>query len=302
MAGSFIDRNKVEAAYVVFSTIFDMALSAATTLYKEVAWVMPGVSERVEFKWFGTYPTMKRWIGDRALQKLRGESQTLTTEWWANGLEVDLDDLKSDSKFGMIPARVRMLADAAEGRMDERVATFYTSGFGGTQGVTYDGQFLFDSDHTAAGNGTGVSQSNLQTGALNSANFNAALQKSQQFVDDEGEPISQPLDFLVAGSANQLAARQLLKAEFQAGGATNIDAGMMDWKIWPRLGTSTAWWIQSKSEARAVILGIEVPPEFAAVESPDSVEVFMRRNNLYGAHMKIGLCYGFWQAVVGSTG
>lgn len=301
MAGSFLDRAKVEAAYVVFSTVFDMSLGKAPTLYKDVAWVMPGVAERVEFKWFGSYPTMKRWIGDRALSKLRGESTSLVTEWWANGLEVDLDDLKSDAKFGMIPARVRMLATAAEGRMDERVAAFYQAGFGGTLGVTYDGQYLFDTDHTAAGNGVGASQSNLQTGALNSANFNAALQKGLGFLDDEGEPIAQTFDFLVTGPANQLAARTLLQQQYQAGGATNIDAGMMPWKIWPRI-TNTMWWLQSGGEVRPVILGIEVAPEFAAIEGSDSVEVFMRRTNLYGAHMKIGLCYSFWQPVVGSTG
>lgn len=301
MAGQFIDRAKIEAAYVVFSTVFDMALQKAPSMFREVAMVMPGVSERVEFKWFGTYPNMKRWIGDRALAKLRAESKTLLTEWWANGLEVDLDDIKSDEKFGMLMSRVRMLAQAAEGRMDERVAAFYMAGFAGTLDVTYDGQFLFDTDHTAAGNGTGVSQSNLQTGVLDSANFNAALQKAQLFVDDEGEPISQSLDFLVTGPVNQLKARQLLKAEFAAGGATNIDAGMLPWKIWPRI-TSAMWWLQAAGELRPVIVGIEVPPQFAAVESPDSPEHFMRRTNLYGSHAKFGVTLGFWQPVVGSTG
>jgi hypothetical protein len=30
--------------------------------------------------------------------------------------------------------------------------------------------------------------------------------------------------------------------------------------------------------------------------------MFMRRNALYGSHTKFGLCYGMWQAGVGSLG
>jgi phage major head subunit gpT-like protein len=300
MSGSFLDRVKVEAAFVVFSTVFDMKLKNTPVIYDRIATVLPGISERVEFKWFGSIPTMKRWIGDRALQKLRGESHALTTEWWANGLEADVDDLNNDSRLGLIPPRIRSLATAAARRMDERVVSFYVGGFAGTLGLTYDGQFLYDTDHTASGSG-GTSQSNLQTGTLNSANFNAAIQKGMAFVDDEGEPIGVNPTTVVAGPAQQLNARLLLKQEFKTGGETNIDAGMADWIITPRIA-GTHWFLNTDEEIKAVILGIEVSPAFASLDQPESFEMFMRRNALYGAHMKIGLCYGFWQSSVGSTG
>lgn len=300
MSGAFLDRAKVEAAFVVFSTIFDMKLRNTPTIYEKIATVLPGVSERVEFKWFGSIPTMKRWIGDRTLQKLRAETQALTTEWWANGLETDVDDHNNDSKLGLIPPRIRSLASAAARRLDDLVVSFYVGGFAGTLGLTYDGQFLYDTDHTASGSG-GTSQSNLQTGTLDSAGFNAALEKSQRFVDDEGEPISVGLKSVLAGPSQQLKARVLFKQEFQAGGATNIDAGMAEWMISPRI-TGTHWFALTDEEIKSVILGIEVAAQFAALDSPESYEMFMRRTALYGAHMKVGLCYGPWQASVGSTG
>ncbi len=301
MSATMLDRAKVEAAFVVFSTVFDMKLKNTPVIYDRIATVIPGVSERVEFKWLGTFPSMKRWVGDRALQKLRGESQTLTTEWWANGIEVDVDDLNNEAKLGMIPKRINQMATAAARRMDDQVAQYYVNGFSGTLGLTYDGQFLFDTDHTAAGNGLGIPQSNLQTGTLNSANFNAALQAALLFVDDEGEPINTGMNFVLAGPRKQLEARQLLKAEFQAGGATNIDAGMANWLIAPRI-TGTQWFLLTEDEIKAVLLGIEVAPAFAAADNPEATEMFMRRNALYGAHTKFGLCYGMWQAAIGSTG
>lgn len=300
MSGQFLDRAKVEAAFVVFSTIFDMKLKATPTIYERIATVIPGISEKVEFKWLGSIPTMKRWLGDRTIQKLRAESQTLSPEWWANGIETDVDDINSDSRFGMIPPRIRSLASAAARRMDAEVLGFYVDGFAGTRGLTYDGQFLFDADHTASGSG-GTSQTNLQAGAFSAANFNAALEKSMKLVDDQDEPIDTMMKTVLGGPANQLAMRTVLKQEFKAGGESNLDAGMADWIITPRI-TGTHWFLLTEEEIKAVILGIEVSPQFAAMDSPEAYEMFMRRTALYGAHAKFGLCYGPWQAAIGSTG
>lgn len=301
MSASLIDRAKVEAAFVVFSTVFDLKLANTPVVYPQISTVIPGVSERVEFKWLSSIPTLKRWIGDRTLQRLRGETQVLTTEWWANGIQVDVDDLNNEARYGMIAMRIRAMAQACARRMDDQVVSYYVNGFAGSLGVTYDGQFLFDTDHTAAGNGTGVAQNNLVTGGFSSANFNSAIQKMMLFVDDEGEPIGVPLRKVLAGPQNQLALRTVLKQEYQAGGATNIDAGFAQPIISPRI-TGTHWFGLSDEEIQAVIIGIEVQPQFVSADRPESFEMFSRRDALYGSHCKFGLCYGMWQAATGSTG
>lgn len=301
MSATMIDRAKVEAAFVMFSTVFDMKLKNTPTIYQEIATVIPGVSEAVEFKFLSSIPVMRKWVGDRAIQRLRGETQRLTTDWWANGIEVDVDDLNNEAKLGMIVKRVRSMASACARRMDDQVVQYYRNGFAGTSGVTYDNQFLFDTDHTAAGNGIGVQQSNLLTGGFSSTTFNQGLQKSMLFVDDEGEPIGINITKVLAGPQNQLTLRQVLKQEFQAGGATNIDANMARPLISPRI-TGTDWYMLSDEEIAAVILGIEVAPQYVAVDSPQAYEMFMRRNALYGSHTKFGLCYGMWQAALGSAG
>jgi phage major head subunit gpT-like protein len=296
-----IDRAKVEAAFVVFSTVFDMKLSNTPVIYPQIATVIPGVSERVEFKWLGSIPTLKRWVGDRTLQRLRGETQALTTEWWANGIEVDVDDLNNEAKYGMIIKRIRSMAQACARRMDDQVVSHYVNGFAGTLGVTYDNQYLYDTDHTAAGDGTGVAQSNLIAGGFASGTFNTMLQKSMELVDDEGEPISVSVRRILAGPQNQLTLRTVLKQEYQAGGATNIDAGMSTGIISPRI-TGTQWFGLTDEEIASVILGIEVEPQFVSADDPRMFEMFMRRNALYGSHTKFGICYGIWQASFGSQG
>lgn len=301
--GSLIDRAKVEAAFVSFSTVFDMKLRATPTVYEQIATVIPGVSERVDFKWLSSIPVMRKWVGDRTLQRLRGETQTLLTQWWANGIEVDVDDLNNEAKFGMIVRRVRQLAQAAARRIDEQTVSYYVNGFAGTLGVTYDGQFLIDSDHTAAGNQLGTQQSNLIAGAFSSATLNTGLQRAMLFTDDEGEPIGVTPVRALAGPQQQLVLRQVLKQEYLASGASNIDKGILPDSalISPRI-TGTPWFLLSDEEIQGVILGVEVAPQFVAADDPRMTEMFMRRNALYGSHAKFGLCYGFWQSVMGSLG
>lgn len=298
---TFQDRNKLEAMFVVFSVVFDMKLKSSPVQYPEVATVVSGISERVEFKWLGESPVMRKWIGDRHLTRIRGESHILRTEWWANGIEVDWDDANSNAN-GMLATRIGMLASAAAKRMDAEVFDYLNNGFTGARGFTYDSQFAFDTDHTSAGNGNGLAQTNLQTGALNSANYNGALEKMMAFTDAEGEPVGEAvIKQLIVGPANQLAARQLLKAEYGPGGSTNIDQAMGPWLVSQRV-LGTRWFLQNTADIRAIILGIEINPEFAAIEGANELPGFMGRKNLYGAHTKIGLCYGFWQNMVASVG
>jgi phage major head subunit gpT-like protein len=298
---SLQDRNKLEAMFVLFSVVFDMKLKQSAIQYPEVATVVPGVSERVEFKWLSESPTMKRWVGDRQFARIRGESHVLRTEWWSNGLEVDWDDANSNAG-GMISVRIGRLAAMAARRLDSEVFDYLNNGFTAARGFTYDGQFAFDVDHTSAGNGTGLAQTNLQTGALNSVNYNAALEKMLNFTDGEGEPLEENMiKQLIVGVANQLPARTLLAAQYGAGGATNIDVGMSKWIVNQRV-TGTKWFVQNTADIRAVIIGIEIDPEFAAIEGANELPGFMGRKNLYGAHTKFGLCYGFWQNMVGCLG
>lgn len=303
--GTMLGRANLEAAFIAFSTVFDMKLKSTPVLYPELSLVIPGVSERLEFKWLGSIPVMKRWIGERTMQKLRAESQALETDWWANGIEIDTDDFIVEAKLGMLAARVRSLATAAYRRMDDQVTQYYLSGFGTTLGTTYDGAALFSNSHTA-GTGAGVrpgeAQSNLVVGGLTSQTFNAALQKSMVWLDDEGEPVAQPMKTVLCGAVNQLTVRQVFKAERNTAGATNIDFGMAEPIIAPRFGLNTAWMLLSPEEIKSVICGVQFDPQFAAADDPSSPEMFKRRTAMYGAHVKFGLCYGPWQTAVGSAG
>lgn len=302
--GRLLNRAALEAAYVTYSTIFDMALANTAVIYPELATVMTGVGPVTEMKWLGDAPVMVEWTGNRQISKLRAESHTLRTKWYANGIEIDHDDLAED-KLGIVRPRLETLAKMGPRKIDALVIDYLTSGFAATLGTTFDGQYLFDTDHTADTGEGATSQSNLQTGALSDTNYNAAREKMMKFVGTNGEPMEIQPDSLLVGPANQLVARKLLQQQFKANGEQNIDAGTARLIINARIvGAAANYWFTLALQAavRAVVVGIQYPPEFAALIGFEEKDYFMNRTGFAGAHMKMGLCYGAWQSAVGSTG
>lgn len=304
MSGKLLSRDKLEAAYVTYSTIFDGALANTPVIYPEIATVMTGVGPVTEMKWLGDVPVMTEWIGNRKINRLRAESHTLRTKWYANGIEIDHDDLAED-KLGIVRPRITALAKMGPRKIDSLVVDYYTSGFAATLGTTFDGQYLFDTDHTIDTADGSTSQSNLQTGALSSTNFNAALQKAMAFTGTNGEPLDIVPDTLLVGPSNQLTARTLLQQTYKATGEQNMDKDQARLIINSRIaGASAAYWflLASQAAVRGVVVGVEFPPEFAALIGFEERDYFMNRTGYAGAHMKIGLCYGHWAAAVGSQG
>lgn len=303
-ANKILDRAKLENAYVVYSTIFDMALTNTSAIFPEIATVINDAGSVNQFNWLGDVPVMQEWVGMRTINKLRAERHTLTTKWYANGIEMDIEDLSED-KLGLVRPRIEQLAKMGPKKIDALTIDYYLNGFNGTLGLAYDGQFLFDTDHTADGSGIGATQSNVVTGAFSSTTYNQALTAMMGFKSTNGEPLEIVPETILAGPSNQLAIRQLLKAEFLANGASNVDAGTSRAIINARItGANAAKWFLLAADygVRPVIVGIEVSPEFAQLVGWDQYHQFMHRAQYFGAHMKVGLCYGLWQTAIGGTG
>lgn len=297
-----LSRAYLEAAYVAFATVFDMSLATTPTMYEQVAQVIYSTQEVIKFPFLGSSPKMRKWTGDRPMGKLQAGVHQMTTEWYANGLECSQDDILLDSQtFGFIPGRIAALAGAARTLYDELVCNSYVYGFDATAGLCFDGQYLWDTDHRMDVLGTTAAQSNLQTGGIDSTNFNAAMVKGMKLKWDNGETIAQTFDKLVHGPDNALAARTLLTTAYGANGASNVNQNVVQAMLWARIPGSQ-WWIQSSGPERAVVLAIHTPAQFAAIVGDNSMEAFMRRNELYGAHTRVGVALAGWYHAVGSAG
>lgn len=311
--GRSLDAQKIEAAYVGFHKTFNDRLQKAASIHRRIATVVE-TNELVDRQvWLTGLPKMRRWVGDKVLNKLRAESHPITTEPYEASLEVPKHDILND-RLSLYRPKINGLADAYDWALDELAITMLAAGVAGTAlGTTYDGQNLIDTDHTALSGG-GASQSNRVNGAFSATNYNLAWSRYLAFQDENGVPVNAAARrmTLIVGPANREIARDIIDQQTQANGEQNMDRGTADLIVTPWLSartvnvkgvdvtlTGTEWFLLP-SDSTAVIIHIKRGVEFLSVETGEFA--FRTGKYLYGVEAEFGAAYGLWQEVVGGPG
>ncbi len=215
-----------------------------------------------------------------------------------------------DEQYDMIRMRVRDLAREAVRHKEQLVIDALIRG--SIDGRCYDGQLLFDTNHAEGESGL---QSNVYSGALSTNSLQAAMAQMMQFKDDRGRPMGIMPDTLLVGPKLQWLAMELLESPIVVQANTtnnftpyrNVLQGKLRLIVSHYIAGSheNKWFLLDTSRAmRAVVLQErrDVPLEFAALDKPDSEQVFMRDKVLYGARARYGVGYGLWQTALMGTG
>lgn len=164
---------------------------------------MPSDQESETYNWLGMAPALREWVGGRNPKGLRENGLTIANKKFEATMQVPLDDLNRD-KTGQLQLRIDELSDRVIQHWASLLSTFILNGNGDTNGLAYDGQYFFDTDHSEGDSGT---LSNLLTasdyGNLN-VNTPAAPTADEfakalvniishffTFKDDQGEPLNE---------------------------------------------------------------------------------------------------------------
>jgi phage major head subunit gpT-like protein len=300
---AIIGRDKLLAASYGWHTAFNDQLKKVTPKYEKIAMVVPSDNAVEAYRWLNSVPQMEKWVGDRKISKLAAEGMQIANEDWANGVELERDDLRDD-KLGMVESRVRQCADAGPAAIDKAVFSRLDGAFTAAGGLTFDGQYLVDSDHTASSEHGQVSQSNLGTAALSEASFENALVQMMGLKSDRSELLDVFPKILVTGvtGATWKAARELLQSDMNAAGTgKNLNEGIVE-HVWSQYVTGTHWFLIDP-RIPPIIVQIRQAAEFRApITDFDDFYAFMRKTLFDGADMTFGTGPGFWQGLFGSTG
>lgn len=297
-----INRDKLAGAYINFNTSFNKALAESKFSYQPIVTEVPSDAPVEQYNWLGSVPLMKKWVGDREMAKLVAEKYTITNVDWANGIELSRDDLRDD-KLGLVAMRIGDLARQGLKRIDSEIANILNNAFGASGGLTYDGQYLIDTDHTAS---TSTGQSNQSnsggTTALGATSFAAGIVAMMAFKDDQGEPMGIFPTHLVVGPSAWDTARTLIYQTTKASGEQNLNKSLVDLVINPRI-TGNKWFLIDMSQGVGpLILQMRQPPIFRDPNlGENSADFFMRKEFRYGADMTFGTGPGLWQTIYGSN-
>lgn len=300
---AIIGRDKLIAASYGWHTAFNDQISKIQPKYEKVAMVVPSDNPVEIYRWLNSVPQMEKWLGDRKIAKLAAEGMQIQNEDFANGVELDRDDLRDD-KLGMVERRVRQCADAGPAAIDKAVFTLLNNAFTAAGGLTWDGQYLIDTDHTASTEEGQGSQSNKTTAGLSESSFEDALVQMMSLKNDRLELIDVFPKVLVTGVTGGVwkTARNLLQSDMNAAGTgKNLNAGIVE-HVWSQYITGNKWFLIDP-RLPPIIVQIRQQAEFRApVSDFDDFYAFMRKTLYYGADMTFGVGPAFWQGILGSDG
>jgi phage major head subunit gpT-like protein len=267
-----------------------------------------------EYKWLGSAPVMREWIGGRIAKGLRENGYTIRNKPFESTIEISTDDMRRD-KTGQIMVRVREHVANANAHWARLLSTLIISA---ESTACYDGQSFFDTDHSEGDSGVQSNDISVDISALpvpetahGSATapspeelMHAILEGAQQvlgFVDDVGEPLNENArDFLImVPTSFWKSSIAAVGAPTLAQGATNIvtaaDGFNFRVQVNPRLDWTTKLAVfRTDGNTRPFIRQEELPLQLSAQAEGSPIE-FEQERHQYGLRTNGNVGYGYWQ-------
>lgn len=281
-----------------------LSLSALVSVISRIAMRVESTQAEENYKWLGSSPAMREWVGPRLVKGLRDNGFAIKNKTFEATLGVSVDDVRRD-QTGQSMVRISELATRTANHPVSLLSQIIVAG---AATVCYDGQYFYDTDHAEGDSGA---QSNKTTspGAVPAAPTSAEYEKAilgavQQILgikDDQGEPMNDNAkSFLVMVPAGHFAAASAaLKNPVlvtSAGAAiTNTLATLggftIELAVNPRLTATTKFTVhRTDGDTKPFIYQVELEPQ---VQFND--KSFEENQWEFGVKAIHNVGFGFWQ-------
>lgn len=301
-----VTRSNLNAIFKSIKMTFDKAFQETETYYENIAMVIPSTSKENNYSWLSKFPKMRKWIGDKQIDKLAAHHYTIVNEKWEATVEVQKDDIEDDN-LGAYSKMAEQAGWSAKQLPDEIAADLLNHGF---VNECYDDKPFFANDHEVNINGEVVVVSNKSTKAISAstyakakASYGAAKTAMAKQKDEHGRSLKVRATLLVVPRTLEDTAKILLESDKLEDGKQNPYKGTAKLLVIDDLTSDTAWFLlDMHMPIKPLIIQKRKEPKFVKQTDESSDDVFMRDAYKYGAEARMAGGYGFWQMAYGSTG
>ncbi|MDG4811663.1 Mu-like prophage major head subunit gpT family protein [Hydrogenovibrio sp. 3SP14C1] len=297
-----VNKNSISAVFVNLKATFNKAFAAAPSVWQEVAMKVVSTTSETSYVWFGRFPAMRKWIGQKHTKQLEAHKYSIVNDDFEVDVEVDRNDIEDD-QLGIYGPQAEMAADSAKRLPDQLVATLMSNGF---TTPCYDTQYFYDTDHEVAGNSVsnkGTAVLSIATLAAAQASYGAARTALRSMKDEEGDSLNVTPNILAVPPALEDVANTLMTADRLEDGKANIYKGTAKVVVMPGLKTDTEWHlIDTTKPVKPFILQVRKEPVFVSMTDMNSDLVYSLKKFRFGAEARMAVGYAFWQLAYGSTG
>lgn len=278
-----------------FSAAFNRGFSSVQTHADRIATTVPSSAAENLYGWLGAIPGMKKWIGEREIQKVADNGYTIKNEPFELTIGVKRDDIEDDN-YGIYTPLMQSMGESAGLHKEERVAEAVKAGF---DTKCFDGESFYSTKHKVGK----ATYSNRTDERLDAESFQAARASMMSLKNEHGNPLNLVPDVLLVPPALEKTARLILEADL-INGTTNVNKGLAEVVVWAELADKPSQWhlLCTKRSLKPIIFQERKKAKFTALTKDDDENVFMMAEFLYGVDARDGVGYGFWQMAYGSTG
>ena len=277
--------------------------------------------ESETYKWLGAAPAVREWIGGRLAKSLIENGFSITNKTFEATLSILVEDLRRD-KTGQIKLRIQEMADRVAAHPMKLLSTLIENGGGATNGLAYDGQYFFDTDHSQGSSGTIINDLavgdyaalNVSSAAAPSSNemadvIMALIQHFFLFKDDQGEPINElARSFMIMVPVNMWgAAQSAVSVNMLNTGSGSRDNPLLkmgmniEVVVNPRLTSTTKLAVfRTDGRTKPFIEQVEEGVTISAIAEGSELE-FEHNEHHYGVKKITNVGYGMWQHAIRAT-
>ncbi len=152
-----LNQANLRAMFTGFRTSFNIGFRNAETFWQLIATLIPSSALEEKYGWFGQFPGVQEWVGDRIIKNLMVHDYAIKNIEFESTVSVKKREIETD-QYGVYTPILQEMGHAAATHPDELVFNLLEQGF---DTLCYDGQNFFDTDHPV-GN---TSVSNMQDGS-----------------------------------------------------------------------------------------------------------------------------------------
>lgn len=280
---------------VGFSAAFNRGLSNIETIADKIATTVPSATAENLYGWLGAIPGLRKWIGEREIQKVSENEYSIKNEPFELTIGVKKTAIEDDT-YGVYTPLMEGMGESTALHKEERVAGIVKSGF---EKKCYDENTFYATNHKVGD----MTYSNRTDEKLSPEAFENGRKAMMSLKNEKGKPLNIVPDVLLVPPSLEKEASMILKAEL-INGTTNINKGLAQVIVWPELADKPNQWhlLCTKRSLKPFIFQERKKAKFTALTKDDDENVFMRDEFLYGVDARDGVGYGFWQMAYGSTG
>lgn len=295
-----INQATLAALYKGYRTLYLASFHGATPQSGPIAMRTPSGGASEIYHWLGSVPGMKKLIGEIAIENIGASNWTIVNEEFESTVGVKQAHIEQDS-YGLYNPMFSAMGQAAAEHPDELIADLLTNGF---TALDYTGLAFFAANKPHEPNDSkSLKFTNKGTKKLAASSYSLAKTALRGMKNSKGRPMGLGKKLtLVVSPDKEDTAREILLAEKNAAGATNIYQGTAELLVFNRLSGEKWFLMESGTPIKPIILQEEKPVTLASLTSMESDHVFKKHEFLYQAYGRYNAGYGLPQLIWGSDG